>query len=148
MEKKKKIKAAFKDLSGTAIAALVKEKGQSYIINEVEDKIIAYSGDTPVDYYERWNNTKILIHEATFLDHHEGLNSKEHRHSRLDEVMEMVASINIEKLVLTHFSTRYSEEQIEENIRKMIRHYNIKIPVYRISPGKVQHDILSQAPLN
>ena len=130
------------------LGLLVQEHGQEYVSNQVEEKIIGYSGDTPVEDYERWNNTKILIHEATFLDDHEGLNSKEHIHSKLYEVMEMASSISIEKLVLSHFSTRYSEEQIDERIKSLIQHFKLKIPVYRISPGKAHRDILSQVPLN
>ena len=147
VEKKNKLKTEFLSLSGKEIGALVKEHGQEHISDQIEEKIIGYSGDTPVDDYERWDNTKILIHEATFLDDHEGLNTKMHKHSRLHEVMEMVSTINVEKLILTHFSTRYDEDQIDDRIKRLIKSYNIKIPVYRISPGKICHDILTQEPL-
>ena len=148
VEKKNKLKPEFRNLSGEEIGSLVKLQGKDHISDSIEEKIIGYSGDTPVDDYERWDNTEILIHEATFLDDHEGLNTKMHKHSRLHEVMEMASNINIGKLILSHFSTRYSEKQIDDRIRKLIRHYNIKIPVLRISPGKTHVDILNENPLN
>ena len=36
------------------------------------------------------------------------------KHSQLEEVIKMVAEINVEKLILSHFSTRYSAEEIDD----------------------------------
>ena len=85
---------------------------------------------------------------APYEDDYEGLNTKMHKHSRLHEVMEMVSSINIEKLILTHFSTRYAEDQKDARIKRLIKKYQIKIPVFRNSPGKTHYDILAQKPVN
>jgi ribonuclease BN (tRNA processing enzyme) len=51
------------------------------------------------------------------------------------------------ELILSHFSTRYSAEEIDYSITKLMEKYKVKIPVYRILPGKVHRDILAEKPL-
>jgi ribonuclease Z len=147
VEKKNKIKKEFLNLSGKEIAAIAKEKGKQFLTNEVQSTVLGYSGDTPIEDYERWNGTKILIHEATFLSREDGAKNHANKHSNLEEVMEMVASINIEQLILSHFSSRYSPEEIDQAIRKNCKKYKIKIPVFRILPGVVHRDILNKKPV-
>ena len=116
----------------------------------IRTNVLSYSGDTPVDDYEKWNGSKILIHEATFLDTPGTTTISTHgnKHSNLEEVIKMVSEINIETLVLGHFSSRYSAGQIDEAMRSLCKKYLIKIPVFRILPGQVHKDILKEAPLN
>lgn len=148
VDKKRKIKPEFESLSQSEITSIAKEKGKNFLSNEIEEKIIGYSADTPIEDYERWDNIKILIHEATFLDGTTGQKNHANKHSNLEDVMKMVASINIGTLILSHFSSRYKAEEIDHKIRNLIQEYQIKIPVYRILPGKVHEDILNQQPVN
>ncbi len=148
VEKKRKLKDEFQKLSGKEIAQIAKEKGQTFLTIEVREEILGYSGDTPIEDYQRWDKTKTLIHEATFLTNEVGLNSKSNKHSTLEEVMQMIASINVERLILSHFSSRYSHEEIDKAILDNCKKYNIQIPVYRILPGLSYHDILHQEPIN
>jgi ribonuclease Z len=148
INKKRKLKAEFENLPKNEIATIAKEKGKEFLSNPVEEKIIGYSADTPVDDYERWDKTKTLIHEATFLESSPNTNNHAHRHSTLEEVMKMVANIEIESLILSHFSSRYKVKEIDQHIKKLIKEYNIKIPVHRLAPGKIHENILNQTPLN
>jgi len=149
-EVKNKLKREFLALSSDEIKAIVKEKGRTHITERVETNIISFSGDTPVDDYSKWDNSEILIHEATFLKH-EGdaqIESKGNKHSRLDEVLKMVKEINVKKLILNHFSSRYSREEIDNAVRKHIEELGIQIPVYLIYPGEVKRDVLSSKAIN
>ncbi len=83
IQKKRKIKPEFKEMSGNEIAKIAKEKGQSFITTELVENILGYSGDSPIEDYSRWDNTKILIHEATFLKKEAGLDESFHKHSLL-----------------------------------------------------------------
>jgi len=148
VNKKRKIKQEFANLSGKEIAKIAKEKGKDFLTNEIREVLIGYSGDTPIEEYERWDQTKILIHEATFLNKEVGLNTHTNKHSTLEEVMKMVSTIKIEKLILSHFSSRYSKEEIDNSIREQIKKYNIKVPVYRILPGRSYNNILEEDYLN
>ncbi len=147
---KRKLKAEFLNLSGGEIKNLIEVHGRKFTTEEIKTNILSYSGDTPVEDYERWNNSEVLIHEATFLGGpKENLNEVQgHRHSTLAEVMQMVANINVGTLILSHFSKRYSPEQIDAAIKKHCKELKIEIPVYRVLPGEIHRDILNDETVN
>lgn len=142
VQKTRKLKDEFKGLSGPEIATIAKDKGQNFLTEEKREELLGYSGDTPVQENHPWNMTKTLIHEATFLSKEVGLNTKANKHSSLPEVMEMIASTQVERLILSHFSSRYSPAQIDQAIRENCKRFGITIPVYRILPGKIYRNIL------
>ncbi|WP_299891581.1 MBL fold metallo-hydrolase [uncultured Lacinutrix sp.] len=149
IETKHKLKPEFSSLNPKEIVALKKEKGDDYIKETSKQDVLIYSGDTPVYDYSKYDNCKTLIHEATFLTKNETVNkNNKNKHSSLEEVMEMVANISIETLVLGHFSSRYDINTIDKKIKALIKHYNIKIPVYRMPIGVMQKDILNGKPIN
>jgi len=135
----RKLKPEFVGLDGSEIAAIRAKRGVEQITDESRSTELIYSGDTPIETDGRYKQAKILLHEATFLtaDEIEPDNPNRNKHSSLDAVMEMVANSNIGMLVLGHFSSRYSEEQIDEAIEREILRYGIKIPVKRVYPGKI-----------
>ena len=149
MSCKKKLKAEYTTLNQEEVKNVINSQGKESILNEVTEPIITYSGDTPVDDYARYDNSNILIHEATFIDSQGDklkVNAR-NKHSSLEEVLEMVANIRVEKLILGHFSLRYSQELIDAEIVRLCKHYGIKIPVYRMRTGSVHRDILSEKPV-
>ncbi len=150
IEVKQKIKPELAALSPQAIKRIIMEQGKENTTMEVRRTLLGYSGDTPVEDMERWNHTDILIHEATFISSEGDIPPKgyKNKHSRLEEVMEMVSKLEIKQLVLGHFSTRYNEEQIDGSIRSLCRKYAIQIPVYRVLPGATMWDILNSSPVN
>lgn len=147
---KRKLRPELAHLSGEEIRKIGMEKGKEATTMEVRTNILSYSGDTPVDDLHRWEDTKILIHEATFLEREEEIKVHAHKnkHSRLDEVIEMVSGSNIEKLILGHFSSRYNAEQIDAAIRQLCERYALNIPVYRILPGETVVDVLGGESVN
>ncbi len=64
---------------------------------EVRTNLLVYSGDTPVEDGAKWDNTGILIHEATFLGNGEQIKERGYgnKHSTLEEVMEMVSTLHL-----------------------------------------------------
>ena len=60
----------------------------------------------------------------------------------------MVSEISVNQLILKHFSSRYSKQQIDEAVKRLIKEYQIKIPVYLIYPGEIKRDILNGEPIN
>jgi ribonuclease Z len=136
---RRKLKPEYIGMSGSEIAAIRKEHGNDQITQEERTVELIYSGDTPVELDGRYREAKILIHEATFLTR-DDLNPADlnrNQHSSLDAVMEMVSESSIGTLILGHFSSRYSEEQIDEAIDREINRCGIKFPVKRVYPGNV-----------
>ncbi|OQP60825.1 MBL fold metallo-hydrolase [Niastella populi] len=149
IQSKMKLKPELTQRSGEEIRRIIEEQGKANTHTEVQTTLLGYSGDTPVEDLTRWEHTKILIHEATFM--HEDDNqifAHGNKHSYLEEVLEMVSRSNVEQLILGHFSARYSPEQIDRRIRELCNRYAVNIPVFRVLPGKVASDILKAKPVN
>ncbi|SHL59164.1 RNAse Z [Chitinophaga jiangningensis] len=149
VEVKQKVKPELAGLPSAEIRRIILEQGKEHTTREVRNTLIGYSGDTPVVDLQRWNNTGILIHEATFLESDAvKVVSHKNKHSRLEEVMEMVSTLEIGQLVLGHFSSRYEPEQIDRAILGACEKYGVTIPVFRVLPGEVVWDVLRGKPVN
>ena len=148
-EIKEKLKPEYLKLSGNEIKALKADLGIENMTTKHRNNILTYSGDTPIEDFDKWKETKILIHEATFIDKAEQSNLKVHKnkHSNLEEVLEAVANSDIETLILGHFSSRYSKEEIEEKTKFFCQTFGIKIPVYCIFPNQIHRDLLNETPV-
>lgn len=144
---KQKLKDEFLQLSGKEIKTKKDEIGIENMTHEIRDNIFTYSADTPIEMDGRWNHSKILIHEATFIDAEDmGINpSRWNKHSTLDEVMQMLSkSEGIDKVILSHFSSRYEKEAIQNAIEQKIEEYKIEIPIAVVYPGEMVWDILTK----
>lgn len=148
IQTKKKLRPELTILPGKEIRRIIEERGIEATHIETHTNLLSYSGDTPVEDPMRWHNSKILIHEATFLRGEEAGIKAYGNHSYLEEVMEMVSGIQIETLILGHFSLRYTSEQINRTIKELCEKYAINIPVHAILPGKTVADILRSEPVN
>lgn len=149
-EIKHKLKSEFLSKSGNEIKEIVDMNGRDFITERVESNTLSFSGDTPVDDYSKWDGSEVLIHEATFLKN-EGdtqIESRGNKHSRIEEVLQMVKEIEVGSLILNHFSSRYSKEEIDKTVTKLIDELKIQIPVFLIYPGEIKRDILRTKPIN
>jgi ribonuclease Z len=55
--------------------------------------------------------------------------------------MEAASKIDLGKLVLGHFSSRYSAKEIDAAIAKYKQQFGITIPVVRVLPGEIARGI-------
>ena len=85
------------------------------VIEEMPGRKIVYSGDTSRcdNMIENAENADLLIHESTCL--HEMIEER-HGHTSALQAGEIAEEADVEKLVLTHFSRRYRNE--EEKLRE------------------------------
>lgn len=148
--KKYKLKPEYLHLNQKEIIQLKQTSGDYEIVYEVRENMLGYSGDTPVENFHIWDNTKILIHEATFLNTNDFTKDdpRNNKHSMLEDVIKAASGINIQVLILGHFSSRYSNEEIDNCIRECCKKSNVRFKIFRILPGKYLHNIVAAAPVN
>lgn len=140
----RKLKAEHVGKSGTEIARIRAEYGAEAVSDLTRTIKLIYSGDTPVEWDGRYDGAEVLIHEATFLTGTEMASNDPRRnpHSSLEDVVAMIEQARIQHLVLSHFSSRYHDDQIDEAIRHEFSKQDIDLPVYRVLPGKVSRDVM------
>lgn len=138
----KSLKPEFRGLEGPKIAALRTEYGENHIQETHTERWIGYSGDSPSLDPNHWENTKILFHEATFLDPETAKNA----HSNLPQVLSAASQMDLEALVLLHFSSRYKQLEIQQAVRKLANQHQPKFPIYAVYPSEPDMDILSGQP--
>ncbi len=138
------------DLKPAEIKQIAIDKGSAFLTTTVKRNLISFSGDTPVDDFSKWDGTDILIHEATFLkeETNSTIETRYNKHATISEVLKMVKEIKLNKLILTHFSSRYSNEEISSTVKRLLKELKIKIPVYIVYPGEIHRDILNTKALN
>jgi len=144
----RKIKAEFVRLAETEIAELSRKHGSDYLTKAVEERVLGYSGDTNVSNASLWSGCRILIHEATFLKEADaGNRAGRHSHSYLDEVLRMASEAKPQQLILNHFSSRYTPEEIVVAIRREASARQLPFSVFAILPGEIARDILAMPPV-
>jgi len=134
--RKRKLKSEFAGVAGAELGKLRQEHGEDHITTTVAEQILGFSADTTPIADGRWDELHTLIHEATFLNKAD-VEAHGNLHSALDEVFALVAKRRVKKLILGHFSARYSHAQIKEAVAKEVARHGITIPVELVLPGEL-----------
>ncbi|EQA55180.1 MBL fold metallo-hydrolase [Leptospira kmetyi] len=121
-QKRKKLKKEFQSLPQEELNLALKEKKE--VSEQSEIPVISFSGDTKIEYvleHEDVANSNILFIECTYIDKERDVNkAREWGHIHLDEIIGNLSSFQNEKIVLIHFSKRYSIPYIREILDKRI----------------------------
>lgn len=139
VQRKRKLKAELDGLPQKEIVRRIRTEGRDAVTDLHEHRILGYSADTPILPASFWAGSRVLIHEATFLtadDAERRSPGDTHRHSTLPQVLPMVAQVRPQHLVLTHFSTRYSHERIQEAVQAGIEEHGLDFDVHVVLPGE------------
>lgn len=136
IEKRRHLLEEHRALPGPEIGALKKRLGEEAVTEERVRPLLGFSGDAASPNAALWADVPCVIHEATFL---EGAQTDElamkHRHCRLPDVLTMAAELDLESLVVGHFSTRYSHDQIQEAIEHERGRSGFEGKVLAVLPG-------------
>lgn len=136
MERRRKLKPEYCSVPPENIKKLIDEKGRDAVIYIEDKRTITYCGDSVNAPVEKFINTDILIHEATFLKTDDRFGQL---HSTLEEAFDIAVKAKTKRLILMHISTRYKYDEIKAEINKMIERYSTAgvIRVDYIVPGKI-----------
>ena len=141
VESRRQLKPEFVGVDGVELGRLRAEFGVDHITNPVDRGVLGFSGDTPAFDPSRWEDTDVLIHEATFIAPDAG----DRGHSELGGVMRAAAGLPLKALVLGHFSNRYDAAFIRAAIVREAEAAAIPFPVYGVMPMQTVLDVLGQA---
>ncbi|XWS36728.1 hypothetical protein CRYUN_Cryun20dG0110800 [Craigia yunnanensis] len=128
---RKKLKKQYIHLKGKQIEKL--KKSGVEITDLVLSPEVAFTGDTTAEYMLDPRNAdalraKILITEATFLDEGYSIDhARQHGHTHLFEIIEHAQWIRNKAVLLTHFSSRYSIEDIRQAVSKLQSRVSAKV---------------------
>lgn len=128
---RKKLRKQYMHLKGKQIEKL--KKSGVEITDTILCPEVAFTGDTTSEFFLIPQNSdalraKILITEATFLDENFSVeHAQEHGHTHLFEIIEHAEWIRSKSLILTHFSSRYSFEEIQQAVSKLQSKVSAKV---------------------
>ncbi|KAJ6880451.1 tRNase Z TRZ2 [Populus alba x Populus x berolinensis] len=128
---RKKLKKQYIHLKGKQIEKL--KKSGVEITDIILSPEVAFTGDTTAEYMLDPRNAdalraKVLITEATFLDEDFTTeHARQRGHTHLFEIIENAKWIRSKAILLTHFSSRYSIEDIREAVLKLQSRVSAKV---------------------
>lgn len=121
-QKKKRLKAEFRDLDEAAIVE-ARRRGE----NPNEDYLepaVAFTGDTQIEFVEsdpEVARAKILFVEVTFWDEAKPVgHARKWGHLHLDELIAVLPRLKNERIVLIHASVRYPTSYLEKILRERL----------------------------
>ena len=123
LEKNQKLKPEFQDLPGHEIAALKTQRNDLFY--EHQNPIITFSGDTQIEFIlenELVRRSKILFLECTYVDEKRPVErARKWGHIHLFEIAANADAFkDVERLFLIHFSPRYKQEIIVQQIKSVL----------------------------
>jgi len=121
IEKRKKLKPEFTDLTGPQIVELKKQGVE--IDSPLELPIVTYFGDTRyVDFsqLEYVVNSRILIAECTFFVAEHTTRAEAGRHMHIDEFAGLIEKLKNQYIIITHLTQRTSMSEIRRILEKTL----------------------------
>jgi ribonuclease Z len=121
IERRHHLREELAGLSGEEIGRLRREGVP--VDEEYRRSLLFYTGDTDRGILEQCDalfKAEVLLIECSFIeDGHQG-RAAEYRHIHIDDVADFADRFENNLIVLTHFSRRYSHEQIRDGVRKRL----------------------------
>ncbi|RLN07096.1 nuclear ribonuclease Z-like [Panicum miliaceum] len=120
---KQKLKDEYAGLPGKELSSL--RKSGVEIMNTVSTSEIAFTGDTMSDFILDPDNAdvlkaKILVVESTYIDDSKSIeDAREKGHTHLSEIASLSDKLENKAILLNHFSSRYTAEDIDAAINRL-----------------------------
>lgn len=132
-ETRTRLKEEFAAMEQKEIQRMIVEQGKAAVTYDADKPLVVYSGDGKAIDPAEVDGADILIHEATFLKKPD---CKGQLHTTLEEAADLADDLGLQLLLLTHFSSRYTIEQIARHVGQ-VRERLAPTQVEFVPPGKV-----------
>jgi ribonuclease Z len=119
LELRHHLKPEFAGLDGAALARLRREG--TAVHDETEYPILFYTGDTDRGILEQNQaifRAEVLMIECSFLGDQHQDRAAMYRHIHFDDIAAFADRFENQLVVLTHFSRRYSRQEIRDTVRR------------------------------
>ena len=119
LERRHHLKKEYEGLAGAEIARLRNEG--TAVMDETDHPILFYTGDTDrgiLEGNEALFRAEVLMIECSFVVHGHQARAERYRHIHFDDIAEFAEKFQNDVIVLTHFSRRYSREEIHAELRR------------------------------
>lgn len=152
MWRKLKVRPELRALPQSELDAIRLQVGREGITAPVDEKWVTVSGDSSLLSPGEVGDTKLLIHEATFLregdyDEEDASDDIGHVHSTVEGVLQLAKECEIKNLVLYHISTRYTDAEIRSVIYETAKDLNLQTQVWAVLPRRVYWNLLREKPV-
>lgn len=121
-ESRSRLRPEFKGLAGEELGRLRREGVE--VAEAYEAPVLSFTGDTRVEVLEsapELQRTECLVIETSFLDERVPVQSaREMGHIHLDELVERHELLPKTDVVLSHFSSRYTNAEVAELVRRKL----------------------------
>jgi len=111
-----------REFGGRDGASLAQLRTQGVQVNEeVEISMLFYTGDTDrgiLEQNEALYKSEVLMIECSFIGDGHQANAAKYRHIHFDDIAAFADRFENRYVVLTHFSRRYSREEIVETVQR------------------------------
>ena len=119
IETRHHLKEEFAGMEGQEIA-IRRAAGES-VTDNAYHSVLFYTGDTDrgiLEQNEAIYKAEVLMIECSFVMEGHQTRAAEYRHIHFDDLIDFAGRFENELIVLTHFSRRYSREEIRDEIRR------------------------------
>ncbi|MBC7371954.1 MAG: MBL fold metallo-hydrolase [Bdellovibrionaceae bacterium] len=120
--RQKKLAAEFQGMSQDEIVEIKKQGRELHDVQEIP--LVSFTGDTQIEFLDSrpWvKKSKILLMESTYMDDKKSIqDARAWGHTHLDEIIPQLDSIESEKIVFIHLSSRYSIEEARKILASRI----------------------------
>jgi ribonuclease Z len=112
------------DLAGLDGEEIARLRGERIPVDEeYRCPLLFYTGDTDRGLLESCDAmfaSKVLMIECSFVKDGHQERAARYRHIHIDDIADVATRFENEIIMLTHFSRRYSREEIRENVRRRL----------------------------
>jgi ribonuclease Z len=135
IERRKRLKARYRDLSQEEILELVQAGRREEISEGYEKRLFSYGGDSVALNPDDVQGTDILCHDCTFLTEEE---REDYKHATLSEALEVALRAQVQEVFFAmHISSRYKQRLKEIEERLLREHPKLPFKVIFVPPGKL-----------